>query len=237
MFSDRPILTFVLISLAVHGVILSQSPDLVFFSKAHPKKMEVNYVKIPKLEPKQSPAQYKKLPQSKKEEAPRSLPRVLPKASAGLGKSGGPPSFIDNQPIFKKDRIITGRQTVFMKPDLAKPDTISIRKKVSLPPIDFEKANNPSYISYYQIVREKIRRAAYQNYTRTEMGEVFLSFVVSDQGYVREVRIVDEKSSDSLFLREIALLSVREASPFPVFPKDLDYPQLSFNVIVSFEVE
>jgi len=231
MFSERPILTFVLISLAVHGALLSQSPNFAFFSPVHPKKMEVNYVKIPKLEAKQSAGQYKKLPETKRE-APLQLPKV-----ASPGKSATPPAFIDGQPVFKRNRIITGKQTVFMKPDLAKPDTISIRKKVDLPLVDFEKANNPSYISYYQIVREKIRRAAYQNYTRTEMGEVFLSFVVSNQGYVREVRIVDEKSSDSLYLRETALLSVREASPFPVFPKDLDYPQLSFNVIVSFEVE
>jgi len=231
MFSDRPILTFVLISLVVHGILLSQSPDFAFFSPAHPKKMEVNYVKVPKLEPKQSNGQYKKLLEAKKEER-RQLPKVV-----NSGKSATPPAFIEGQPVFKRNRIITGRQTVFIKPDFAKPDTISIRKQVDLPPVDLEKASNPSYISYYQIVREKIRRAAYQNYTRTEMGEVFLSFVVSNQGYVREVRIVDEKSSDSLYLRETALLSVREASPFPVFPKDLDYPQLSFNVIVSFEVE
>ncbi len=231
MFSDRPILTFVLISLAVHGVILAQNPDFSFFRPVHPKKMQVNYVKLPKLEPKQSNPQYKKLPEIKRDQAIK-IPKTISSA-----KAAPPAVFIEAQPVFKRNRIITGRQTVFMKPDLAKPDTISIRKKVDLPPIDLEKANNPSYISYYQIVREKIRRAAYQNYTRTEMGEVFLSFVVSNQGYVREVRIVDEKSSDSLFLREIALLSVREASPFPVFPKDLDYPQLSFNVIVSFEVE
>jgi len=87
------------------------------------------------------------------------------------------------------------------------------------------------------MVREKIRRAAYQNYSRIDTGEVFLSFIISNDGYVRDTNLVEEKSSTNFYLREIALRSIKEASPFPNFPKELDYPQLSFNVVISFEVE
>jgi TonB family protein len=66
---------------------------------------------------------------------------------------------------------------------------------------------------------------------------VYLSFIISTEGYLREVRLVEEKSSFSPYLREIALRSIKEASPFPDFPKELDYPQLTFNVVISFEIE
>jgi outer membrane biosynthesis protein TonB len=48
---------------------------------------------------------------------------------------------------------------------------------------------------------------------------------------------VEEKSSADVYLTEIALKSVNDASPFPKFPTELDYFQLSFNVIISFEIE
>ena len=118
-----------------------------------------------------------------------------------------------------------------------KPEIVSAKKKISFLSVDKEKAHNPTYTSYYQVVREKIKHAAYQGYTRTEMGEVYLSFVISSDGDLKQTRIVDDKSSFSPYLREIALKSVKNACPFPKFPKELDYPQLSFNVIVSFAIE
>jgi TonB family protein len=148
-----------------------------------------------------------------------------------------PPPFVDKDMIFSKTRAVNSRQGLFTKPDFVKPDIIAVKKKITLPALDIERINNPSYISYYHIVREKIRRAAYQNYTRTETGEVYLSFVISSAGDIKEIRTVAEKSSPSLYLREIALRSVSDAAPFPNFPKELDYPQLSFNVVISFEVE
>ena len=129
--------------------------------------------------------------------------------------------------------------STFSKPSLAKPDLISIKKKISLPAVDMDKSkiNNPSYISYYQLVREKIRRSAYQNYTRTETGEAYLSFVVAREGGLEDVHVIDERSSQNSYLQATALKSIRESAPFPAFPKDLDYPRLSFNVVISFEVE
>ena len=129
------------------------------------------------------------------------------------------------------------KELVFTKPALAKPETIIIKKKVSLPPVDTAKIDNPLYLNYYQLVREKIRRAAYQNYSSNETGEVYITFIISNDGYLKDVRLVEEKSSANYLLREIALSSVKNASPFPRFPKDLDYPRLSFNVVISFEIE
>jgi len=87
-----------------------------------------------------------------------------------------------------------------------------------------------------QIVREKIKRALYHSYSGTDTGEVNVVFVVFNDGRLKEARVVEEKSSSNAYLKEISLRSLREASPFPPFPKQLDYPQLSFNVVISFEI-
>lgn len=123
------------------------------------------------------------------------------------------------------------------KPVFASSEITAIKKKITLPAIEMAKINNPSYISYYQIVREKIRRSAYQNYTHNVTGEVYVSFIISNDGYIKDVRLVEERTTVNDYLKNIALRSIRDASPFPGFPKELDYPQLSFNIIISFEIE
>ena len=137
------------------------------------------------------------------------------------------------------DKIMMPSSNTFNKPALVKPDFIAIKKKISLPAIDMDKTkvNNPSYISYYQLVREKIRRSAYQNYIRTETGETYVSFIISREGSLEDVHVVEGRSTPSDYLQNTALKSIKESSPFPAFPKDLDYPRLSFNVVISFEVE
>jgi TonB family protein len=127
--------------------------------------------------------------------------------------------------------------TGFSKPTFMNSQVLAIKKKISLPAIEMAKINNPSYISYYQIVREKIRRSAYQNYTHNETGEVYISFIITNDGYIKDVRLAEEKTMANDYLKNIALRSIKDASPFPNFPKELDYPQLSFNIIISFEIE
>ena len=129
------------------------------------------------------------------------------------------------------------KPTGFSKPNFMNSEVMAIKKKISLPAIEMAKIDNPNYISYYQIVREKIRRSAYQNYTHNETGEVYVSFIISNDGDIKDVRLAEEKTTANDYLKNIALRSIRDASPFPNFPKELDYPQLSFNIIISFEIE
>jgi len=125
----------------------------------------------------------------------------------------------------------------FSKPTFVNSQVLAIKKRIALPAMEMAKINNPSYISYYQIVREKIRRSAYQNYTHNETGEVYVSFIISNDGYIKGERLAEDKTSANDYLKNIALRSIKDASPFPNFPKELDYPQLSFNIIISFEIE
>ncbi len=231
MFSSRPFSTAIFISLLLHGIFLFQRPYFSFLKKdAVPEKLEISYVNIPQIN-KQLDLYTKTADDKKREHLPK-----LPKVNASI-KKVPPPFMAKTKEISIRERGNIPKPILLTKPYLEKSNITVVKKKISFFSPDKDKINNSTYLNYYQIVREKIRRAAYQNYTRTEMGEVYLSFVISNDGNLKQTRIVDEKSSFSLYLKGIALQSVKSASPFPNFPKELDYPQLSFNVIVSFEVE
>jgi TonB family protein len=170
-------------------------------------------------------------------ESAKKDPLPLPTTSKISPKKTLPPPFIKKETVFKENTEGLFRKTEFTKPALSESEVISVKKIITIPPLDLDKINNPSYVNYYQIVREKIRRAAYQNFVRTETGEVYVSFIVVNNGDLKDIRLITEKSSSNTYLQETALRSIKEASPFPEFPPELDYAQLSFNVVISFEIE
>lgn len=229
MYSDKAFAIALVVSMAIHGAIFLQNPSLnlnIFSKEKKEFTPEVSYLK---------PTQEKKEPSREtvaRKEAFLKLPAKI------AANKMAPPPFIDKENILNRNKGAISQKLVFTKPVFSKADIIAVKKKITLPPVDLDKISNPSYISYYQIVREKIRRSAYQqNYTSAEVGEVFLSFLIFSDGSIKTVRLIEEKSSSSPYLRETALRSIKGASPFPIFPKELDYPQLSFNVVISFEIE
>jgi len=228
MFSNRIFQAALLISFIIHGVILAQNPDFslnIFQKSKEGKELEISYIRQIK----------EQRPAPKAVVLKRDLPMHLP-PKITVDKTSLPPS-LSKENIIKANLPAASRDKTFAKPSLVKADVLSIKRKITLPPLDTTKINNPSYISYYQLVREKIKRAAYQNYTGTEQGETTISFVISNDGYLRDLRLIEEKSSASSYLREIAVKSVRDAADFPAFPEELDYPQLSFNLAITFEIE
>ena len=112
---------------------------------------------------------------------------------------------------------------------------VKVTKEVSIPMLQSEKINTPSYITYYQIVRDRIRDRAYSNYTKLSVGEVFVTFVIKSDGSLSGLQVLEAKSTANNFLTDVGLKSVQEAAPFPPFPKDLSYPELTFNVSISFQ--
>lgn len=115
--------------------------------------------------------------------------------------------------------------------------SLAKNEKIEIPP-ELPKEKEPLYISYYQSIREKIRRYVVKNYPRfIACGEVCLFFVLSADGKLKEIKVVEERSSPNDILKEIAKKSVRQAEPFETFPKNMDQMRLSFNVIISFELE
>lgn len=139
---------------------------------------------------------------------------------------------------FIKDQIAKSKESFALvkKPFLKEEETT--KKSVTLPNIPGEIFKSPDYKSYYHIVREKIRKLAYQNYKQLEEGEVFLTFCLNPDGLLLEAEINDKKSVKNEYLRSIALKSVKNAAPYPRFTEKLkNQEKLSFNVIISFELK
>jgi len=216
MPQDKSFRFALLISIVIHGALFLNTSGLRFLSpKPQEKNIEVNYLKIKPVD---------------SQDTKQMVIRHNPSATQ-IKKL--PPLFIKKEEIFKESI----KKSLLVKPALPKPDIISVKKIIQLKPIEIEKINNPVYISYYQMVREKIKRCAYQNYVHSDTGQVYLTFVILSNGMLDDVRLNEEKSSANNYLKKIALKSIRDACPFLPFPKELDYPQLSFNVIISFEIE
>ncbi len=121
-------------------------------------------------------------------------------------------------------------------PEKVKSFNIAAKKTVSVPILQSEKINNPNYANYYSLVRARIKQRAYFNYSDNYIGEVYLTFILTSDGALKELQILENRTTGGSFLRTIGLKSVKEAAPFPPFPKELRYPELTFNVVISFQV-
>ncbi|MDP3143605.1 MAG: hypothetical protein Q8N14_06725 [Candidatus Omnitrophota bacterium] len=223
MLSDNSFRLSIGFSLLVHSVILLFLPKLTTSQMNRTlEKIEVTYYKLQALsEALQPKSGETKPPEMKK-------------------------NFKDNISLLSKDRLpaiplAKDASHFFKKIDAQERKPLTIKqfmaqKKISLPPIKSEKMKNPVYNNYYQIIREKIRHRAYTNYSRYETGEVYLTFVVTSDGNLKAVKLMEEKTRAAGYLQEVALKSINDAAPFPSFPANLQFPELSFNVVISFEV-
>lgn len=110
-----------------------------------------------------------------------------------------------------------------------------VTKEVVIPVLKSEKIDTPTYVSYYQIVRDRIRERAYVNYVKLSIGEVYITFVIRSDGSLDQMQIIESRTIANDFLRQVGERSVREAAPFPPFPAELNYPELTFNIAISFQ--
>lgn len=209
---DKSFLVAFTISLFVHTTILINMPNLNSDTPEQLNKTELTYVK-------------EELTSRKFE----------PKSKA---KDKLPPSYIKRDKIYKKIKELISKNIFVRKPQRLPAQFVSIKKTVKLADILDKNQKNPNYMSYYRIIRKKIKETAYRNYNRIDNGEVYVSFVVSIFGQLWDIRINEEETTASTYLKDIALKSVKDAEPFPDFPPDLaDFAQLSFNIIICFESE
>lgn len=98
-------------------------------------------------------------------------------------------------------------------------------------------SKEPVFLDYYRAIREKIKNSANRNKPLFfKPGEVCVFFVLDNKGNLKRLKIIDSKTTEDPLLREIALKSIEEASPFPPFPKELKREQIAFNIIIAFEI-
>ena len=74
------------------------------------------------------------------------------------------------------------------------------------------------------------------NYVRSDIGEVYLTFAVTSDGILQEIKLIEGRTRASKYLTKLGLQSINQANPFPAFPKDLPYPMLTFNISISFKI-
>ena len=95
---------------------------------------------------------------------------------------------------------------------------------------------SPVYANYYQLIRETIRQKL-KNYYKTvdAKGDVVLAFILTSSGALTDIDVDRLKSVQDASLIRIATESVKEASPFPPFPKELSVSKMSFDLTISFK--
>jgi len=118
---------------------------------------------------------------------------------------------------------------------------LDVGRKITLPPMGTTKITNPKYITYNDDMRgmisRNIKRRAYRyvNHKDFESGKVYLTFVLSSGGILKQLQIIDSKTSANEYLRKVAIKSIQESNPFPPFPIGFNYPEFTFNLLISFQ--
>ena len=227
---DRFFYYAIIISLAVHIGFFSHFYLTHRHVRFWEKPSEVSYNIVQAEEPPPA-APEQKLDKIDPNVVEKLIETIKPFADDQLvGQVPQPPR---TEPLLHEPGIMDNVDMFDRKPERLK--GVKVTKEVSIPMLQSEKINTPSYITYYQIVRDRIRDRAYSNYTKLSVGEVFVTFVIKSDGSLSGLQVLDAKSTANDFLREVGLKSVREAASFPPFPKDLAYPELTFNVSISFQ--
>jgi outer membrane biosynthesis protein TonB len=203
-----------LISVLLHFTIFLGMPRISFLpQRRHLDSIKISYYKI--------------------KDRPKKLVGVRPETLA--------PRLPEKLPEVKKEDILK-TQSQPVKVETKSSEALKEVKEKKFEAIvkeEEDKAKKATYINYYQSVRERIRYFADRNYVNersTGQGEVLLSFIVASSGELLQVRIIEERSVRDPLLRSISINSIRDASPFPPFPQGMNQYQITFNVIISFEV-
>ncbi|HAZ09798.1 MAG TPA: hypothetical protein DCY56_01645 [Candidatus Omnitrophica bacterium] len=234
MYENKSLQLAVLISIFLHFTIFLSAPYMGVLHEKQPlNPIKVAYFKI--------------------EEHPEKLIDQKPEKLAGQKQKSPyyqvlPPMPPEALPEVRKEDIINPPQVKKEEPTVETIDSGSGSRAViggkgkkfeTVVNDEKDSGKKATYIGYYRLVREKIRYYADKNYIKegsVSEGEVFLSFVVTSKGELLHIMIIDRRSADDSLLRNIAIDSVKDASPFPAFPQGMNQYQITFNVVISFEL-
>jgi outer membrane biosynthesis protein TonB len=225
---DRIIYFALIASCLVHAIILVVSYFFIPHNvKAKIKAVEIVYHSKPQAKKEVRPAEIHSVADLK--EARKSTRDLLSRTEAEKQLLSSSMTRDAIRPVSKGD--ILDKQPIKI-PSLAE------KRSITVPVLTSQKITNPQYLSYNDRIRDKIRNRAYFyiDDPKFQAGEVYMTFVVSADGNLKELQVINERSHANEYLRQVGLRSIKESSPFPAFPPELRYPELSFNVVISFEV-
>ncbi len=223
-------------SIIFHVLIVANWPFYghLFSAKDQFKDIEITYVKVkepPTAAPKKSEDAVKKsqsqiesaqLTKIVNEELPR--PGQPKKSDAADPKKDISEVKKDEVKIDKKPVPEQRAMVVIKQPVAAKTETtasVDLSDLWLVPP------------SYAQMVRSRIIDNLDSDDSEGE-GDVFVRFVITSRGELKDISIIGEKSVKDSSLRKMAFEAVRDSSPFPKFPKDVLVPEITFTCEISF---
>jgi len=238
---DRTFKYALILSFLFHSAIIIEWPFYkhLFPNQSQYKDIEITYLNIKELSaPTQRNEALINTTQTKAEfpQPTKMITKELPKGTSVERAEAISPKKESTMPAETKKEDIN----VFKKPALEQKSSVEIKqvfiqKSAGITSIDLKNLHlvPPSYA---QAIRNKIRRNLDAPKSAVT-GDIFVRFVVASDGEIRELNIIDEKSSKNGFLRELVFEAIKNSSPFPKFPKDIMVPEVKFTCQITFEVK
>lgn len=91
--------------------------------------------------------------------------------------------------------------------------------------------------SYFVLIKDRIHQVVRRKYSRAEVGEgqVGLVFILRSDGKLENVWTIEKMSTADILVKNFARSCVRDAAPFPQFPRELGMNRISFNITIIFD--
>jgi len=101
---------------------------------------------------------------------------------------------------------------------------------------DIAAENLEDYISYYKLIRERIKERVTHLYKRAaNQGAINVVFRINHRGMLTKMTIDRMASKGGPDIEKLAIQSIKTASPFPSFPKSLKKKELTFSIAIIFK--
>jgi len=226
-----------LISVFTHGAILSPLPGFRF---DRPSRSELRQVEIIYYQIKENPKPLQKITEAVGQLKPTGEVGNEAKITVHAAKEGDGAlaSKEESPPKLEELKADAKVEVKEVKPERKKFAKVKVLDENIPEPKDLSREQKPIFLDYFQAIREKIRRStSYPPGARRNLieGSTHLSFVLSNKGKLKEVTV--KKSSGNRLLDQSTIQSIRDACPFPPFPKALKTPHLRLSVQISYQLD
>jgi hypothetical protein len=225
--SNRLLYFCLFLSLVAHFFLLNpfSIPKEKYLQKS--SSLEVTYQEIKTKEIKKKSIEFKDLKILKKKEKIKPRIKILSRHKSqilDIGDSIKDISKLSKPFSFEKKRL-TGLHPV-----------MDISKKISIPVIEIEKGASSMYLEYKEKLSLQIQRflETLMGSQNSGKGRVCLSFIMSADGILKQIRIVEDETQADQFLRSVALRGVKSSSPFPPYSTDENLSEITFTITIFF---
>lgn len=215
------------VSLAIH-LIIAITITIIHWKDLHdkPKNLEVTFQVFKEKKVQKAKDQIKKFEFSQFKPQPE-------KMNVDPIHRDGALNVADNvRDVARMNDTFSQRKIATTMPDLVK------TKKITISEFDVEKELGPDYEKYAQQIRAQINTVAYQyaEDPQIQNGEIYVTFLVSSDGMLKEVKVLEDRSRANAYLLELGERIIQKAAPFDPFPKELKLPERTFKIKITYNI-